>query len=87
MKRRILIISGLLIFMFGLSNFTKTHAQIFLLEEDHESARMDGYDFEVPNVMPLHDSALDFTPIGDGIWLLGCLGGAYLLKRRKKGDE
>ena len=34
------------------------------------------------------DETWDVSPIGNGLWLLGCLGGAYLLgKRRKREDE
>ena len=33
------------------------------------------------------DMDQSFTPVGNGLWVLGCLGGAYLLGKRRKKDE
>lgn len=86
MKRSIIIIS-LMVFMLGILNANKTYAQVFITDEDYNGYRTETTEFPL-NFDPEHDTTLDYTPIGNGIWLLGCLGGAYLLgKRRKKENE
>lgn len=87
MRKSIIIIS-LMVFMLGIFNANKTYAQVFISDEDYHGYRA-GEAGEFPLTFePDHDSTLDYTPVGNGIWLLGCLGGAYLLgKRRKKEYE
>lgn len=91
MKKKNIIILVILALLLG-TNYS--HAQgIFIMDEEEEfSDRIGGQglaigDFDIPNA-PDPDSFLDYTPIGNGVWLLGALGGAYLLgKRRKKKEE
>lgn len=72
--------------------FLPASAQVILLdvEETRESDRLGGTLDEggifVP-ILPDHDTTWDYTPIGNGLWVLGCLGGAYLLGKRRKHEE
>jgi hypothetical protein len=90
--KKIHIIFVLTVLLLGSIRNTYAQGGIFIMEgeEDHFDDRIGtatpGFNF--PGIMPQHDSTLDWTPVGNGIWLLGCLGGAYLLgKRKKKEDE
>lgn len=86
MKKRNIIILSLLAFLFGSIN---GNAQIFIMEDDEFNIRVgEGQaDFPFPGVDPDHDTTWDYTPIGNGIWLLGGLAGAYLLGKRKRKDD
>ena len=93
MKRRNSIISALLVLSFGLMGINTAKAQggIFIMDDIEElnirvESDLPAGTFIIPD-LPDHDSALDYTPIGDGLWLLGCLGGAYFLRKRKKESE
>lgn len=96
MKKRNIIIWVFGAIIFGTVSFTEVRAQggVFMVDDEEEvlntrvgSAYLEPGSFGIP-LMPEHDSAYDYTPIGDGIWLLGCLGGAYLLgKCRRKGRD
>ena len=89
MKKKIISLIAIFSLMIGPLN-----AQIFITENEEEifnpRVNPEGLSpgwFVIPD-MPNSDSALDYTPIGDGLWALGLLGGAYLLgKRRKKKEE
>ena len=85
--KKIYIILVLTVLLLG--SFHNTYAQIFIMEEDECFNDRIGYtEFDFPGLLPDHDTTWDYTPIGDGLLLLGCLGGAYLLgKRRKKDDK
>ena len=64
-------------------------AQIYLDDEDMSENRATWLD-GVGNIIPLHEVDWDqaaFAPIGDGILLIGLLGGAYLLNRKRKQEE
>ena len=92
MKRRNSIISAILVLAFWLTGIISANAQIFLMEEDFNSNRATAPSgtggFVLPDLPGEHDSTLDWTPVGNGVWLLGALGGAYLIgKRRKREDE
>ena len=92
MKKRNIIIAAVFAILFTLANTTPVHAQggIFIMDEEEENFRdptapAGGFIFIDD---PEHDTSLDYSPIGSGVWLLGALGGAYLLgKRRKKKEE
>ena len=64
-------------------------AQIFL--DDESLTNRCGEIDEMGNIVPFHeverDQANQFAPIGGGVFLLTALGGAYLLNKRRKGDE
>jgi hypothetical protein len=91
MKRKNIIITALLVLSFGLMGINNANAQVFIMEDEEYDNMRNGNNMPEGFIVPLlpdHDSTLDWTPIGNGIWLLGCLGGAYLLsKRRKDRDE
>ena len=64
-------------------------AQVFIMDEDVESnIRVGESEFVVP--VPYQGGDLDeflYTPLDGGWFLLATLGGAYLLKKRKKDNE
>ena len=92
MKNRNIIKSTILVLAFCLTGVAGANAQVYLTPEDYDNARasegsLEPNGFVIPD-LPGHDSTLDHTPVGNGLWLLGGLAGAYLLnKRRKKDDE
>ena len=94
MKKRISIILAFLVVLFATINCNSVFAQVFIATEEEETFSdrigdhgLDPGWFDIP-AAPDPNSGYDYTPIGNGIWLLGCLGGAYLLgKRRKKENE
>lgn len=96
MKKRNIIISVLMVLAFVMTSVNPTKAQIgIFIMDDEEYANIRCNYEEVPDggfiipFNPEHNDTHDyFTPLGNGCLLLGCLGGAYLLgKRRKKDDE
>lgn len=68
------------------------HAQVFLMtEEDFENSERVMHNPETPFV-PYPGGDFDqtpevYSPLGSGWLVLGCLGGAYLLGKRRKKDE
>jgi len=92
--RRSIIITVFLALVFcmtGVVNTVKAQTGIFIMEdEDYYNLREKSTDwpdgFIIPD-LPDHDDTHDWTPLGDGILLLGCLGGAYLLGKRRKREE
>ena len=87
MRRKLIIFTIAILLVGFVSN---TYAQIFITDDDLIENRL-GNDVEggfvLPGIMPDHDTTWDYTPIGDGLWLLGSLGVAYLLGKRKKNDN
>lgn len=88
MKKNIFIISMLWAAMFLTGNITSAKAQVFILD-DHEfnSSHRARYNDNgtLPNPPELDVTYDQYAPLGSGVLVLGCLGGAYLLgKRRKK---
>ena len=84
MKTRSKILVSLMVVMMSFINVNKTYAQFFIMEDEYNKNRSNTTVFDFPGIMPDHDTTWDYTPIGNGIWLLGCLGGAYLLGKRRK---
>lgn len=86
MKKKCIIMLSLMVLLFGSIN---SHAQVFIMEDDEFNIRInDGHaEFPFPGMDPAHDTTWDYTPIGNGIWLLGGLAGAYLLGKRKRKDD
>lgn len=75
------------ILILGLLLSTAAQAQILMME-DEQNLRS-GSSTEDFGVVPLNGVNYDqtnetYTPIGEGILLLSALGGAYLLKKKKK---
>ena len=86
-KRNNIILTAVFILLCTLT-CTMGYAQIYLGDDDHDNARVKGDlpsgGFVIPNVPNDHDTTWDYTPIGDGLWLLGGLAGAYLIGKRKR---
>ena len=90
MKKQKLALTVILAALLGLS--FPTQAQVFIQEEDMGTNNRVSRDGE--GLGPGHggDTDLDpdpveYTPLGSGALILGCLGGAYLLGRRRKERE
>ena len=94
MKKRSTIILVIMALLLGVARIDQAKAQVgIFIMDDEEYANIRGGSngppdgFIIPD-FPNHDETWDVSPIGNGLWLLGCLGGAYLLgKRRKHEDE
>ena len=80
--KRVIAVLGLLLVMFG-----PVQAQVFIMDEDMEgNIRLGETEFVVP--VPYQGTDLDeYLPLGDGVMLLTALGGAYLLRKRKKSKD
>ena len=96
MKTRNLTLTVILAALLGLS--VPTQAQVFIQEEGMESSSRILLQGGLPDPDdPGDDNTGDhggtgqgtgeYTPLGGGILVLGCLGGAYLLGRRRKERE
>jgi len=61
------------------------NAQILILDEEFEGGSRSAYEDYTLNV-PIQGTDADqqYTPLGEGVFALGLLGGAYLLSKRKK---
>lgn len=80
-KRSIALIGLLLVMM------NPVQAQVFIMDDDAGgNIRIAESEFVVP--APYQGTDLDeFLPLGDGALLLTALGGAYLLRKRKKSKD
>ena len=82
MKRKFLVVLTALLLMAGSSQ-----AQIFIADDEFEGILRHG-ESEYVLVVPVQGTDADqFTPIGNGLFVLAGLGATYLLgkKRKKKG--
>lgn len=78
MKRILLSISLMTAFMLTVN------AQVILLDADEGSCRSKANTNEVPFIPLLGVTYDQYAPMADGAAFLCCLGGAYLLKKRRK---
>lgn len=79
MRNKIVVILAVLLFTTG-----TTQAQVFMMDEDVESnIRLSESEFTVPTLYQGTDFD-EYLPLDGGWLLLAGLGGAYLLKKRKK---
>ena len=65
-------------------------AQIFLDDETLTNRGWLGQMDSIGNIIPFHEVDWDqasYTPTGGGVMLLGLLGGAYLVGKRRKEDQ
>ena len=86
MKKRIFTILSLTVLMVAAS--LKAEAQILIVDEQ-EYLNSDRNRVTVSDLpqMPIQGVTTDqYAPVGSGILVLGCLGGAYLLGKRRKKD-
>ena len=79
MKRLLLFIMLLLAFL------RPVDAQVILLDTDEGRNRTETTD-EVPFIPLLGVTYDQYAPLADGVFLMCCLGGAYLLKKKQKMD-
>ena len=87
MKKR--IITTTLLLMLASVSVNKAQAQIFIMsdEEYYSSVRGGTQPGNLP-IVPWMDVTIDqYAPLGGGIWVLGCLAGAYLFGKRRKREE
>ena len=91
MKKRIMSVMAILALMFAPVIQPQSHAQILIMdeEEEEESERtdVDEEGLELPMVPELGITIDQYAPLGGEILVLGCLGGAYLLGKRRKQEE
>ena len=91
MKKRIISVMAILALMFGPVFIPQAPAQILIMdeveEEDSERTNTDESELELPMVPELGITIDQYAPLGGEILVLGCLGGAYLLGKRRKKDK
>lgn len=66
---------------------TDSHAQVFIMEDEHSMRPTDPEEVLGWPVNPQNGNGAatdDYVPVGDGIFLLVTLGGAYLLRKKKR---
>lgn len=77
----------ILLFVVMLSFSMISWAQIFIMNDEFEGTMREGQSSS-ELVVPIQGQQTDqFAPLGEGVLLLGCLGGAYLLSKRKRKIE
>lgn len=85
MKKRIFSLIAIFSLMIGPLN-----AQVFLADSDEESMnfRIEREEIGGLPFFPTQDVTYDqYAPLGEGLLLLGCLGGVYLAGKRKRRDD
>ena len=74
-----------LLLLLSLSLVSK--AQIFIDDDEYEGTLRNGQSSS-GLLVPIQGQQTDqYAPLGEGVLLLGCLGGAYLLNKRRKKVE
>ena len=90
MKKRIISVMAVLAMLCGPAMMQIAEAQnIFNSNEDLKISLRGSSDEEENDVISLEDrdgdiSLENFAPLSGGILVLGCLGGAYLIGKRRK---
>lgn len=90
MKKRIISVMAVLAMLCGPTMMQSVKAQnIFDSEEEMEKSLRRGTDVsenDLTSVTAQEDviSMDNYAPLGSGILVLGCLGGAYLIGKRRK---
>lgn len=92
MKKRVISVMAILALMFGTTYNQSVKAQIMIMEEEEEVEEKEAADseeeeFELPITAESGITIDRYAPLGSGILLLGCLGGAYLLGKRRKSED
>ena len=81
-------IFGMLVLVAALAVPAK--AQVFLDDEDMNVREHGDGNMDIGNIIPQHGVEWDqanYTPVGEGVLLLGLLGGAYLLGKKRKQED
>ena len=88
MKKRIISAMTILALVFGMAATQQTKAQILYMDNEEEigSSRTGSGigNIEFPNVPNLDVTYDQLAPLGEGLFVLAALGGAYLIGRRRK---
>ena len=88
MKKNVITILAILALLFGPMSVKTAKSQIMILveEEEKETERVDVDEqgLELPMVPQLGITIDQYAPLGGEILVLGCLGGAYLLSKRRR---
>lgn len=85
MKKRMLTAMAIVTLIFGQMFVPKAQAQIFLDDSDMTgNIRLFDDDPSLPIIPWLDITEDQFAPTGGGILLLGLLGGAYLVGKKRK---
>ena len=89
MKKNVITILSILALLFAPMSIQTAKSQIMVLDEEEEEENtrsdVDEQGLELPMVPQLGITIDQYAPLGGEILVLGCLGGAYLLgKRRRK---
>ena len=86
MKKKIISAMAIMAMLFGPIQMQTTKAQIFLDDEEMiQNFRLDLTETWLPVVPELGETYDQYVPMGGEVLVLGLLGGAYLLgKKRKK---
>ena len=82
MKKALLIAAAL----FMAATLNQAKAQVFILDEEeyHNSKRNAIEEGQLPFIPELGVTNDQYAPIGSGITLLGLLGGAYLIAKKRR---
>ena len=84
MKKTLILMAAMLLLSMPL------RSQVFLTQEDLDAERMGQWE-DIGLIIPIHeqdfDQAEDYAPVGSGIALLAALGGAYLLGKKRRGED
>ena len=91
MKKRIISVMAILALLFGPVSIHQVPAQILLMdmEEEEENDRLNAKNSELdlPNIPQLGITLDQYAPLGSGTIVIGLLGGAYLICKRRKDEE
>ena len=91
MKKKTIILTVIMTAMLLLA--VPVRAQIFIMDEEEGVGRRGATGGELPNIPGLNEGYDQFeddetyAPLGGGVLILGCLGGAYLRGKRRKEEE
>ena len=83
MKKTLILMAAMLLLSMPL------RSQVFLTQEDLDAERMGQWE-DIGLIIPIHEQDFDqgegeeYAPLGSGIALLAALGGAYLLRKKRK---
>ena len=85
MKKRIHILLATLMMALTLP----MQAQILTMddEENQRTGTTINEFGRIPTQWETHDQAMEFAPLGEGLFVLAALGGAYLIGRRRKENK
>ena len=87
MKKNSIVILSLMAFLMAAS--PKSEAQILIVDDqEFLNSNRNGTSAENLPIIPQLGLTTDqYAPLGGGWWVLGCLGGAYLMGKRNKKEE